>query len=248
MPEKGHTRKTLVRLKDGSLRVLKESEHAVERQFHEVRLFASIAVALLLVGFLLVAQWRGNVAASATLQGRSDADLAQIVQELALGNEDLRSESLQLQTRLARAEEDQQGQRELVSKARAELRDMRLIAGLEPAKGPGVRVVVRDTQHVLLAQDVVSLVEELRSAGAEAIVVSGVRVGASTGFTDSPQGVRADGMLVGRTMVVVAIGEPSQLEQALSLLGGIHSTLTAYPGVTMDVRRQAVIHVPSTRR
>jgi len=245
MPRQHTTNKTLIRLKDGSLRVLKESEHAVERQFQEVRLFGSVAVALLLVGFLLVAQWRGNAVASSVLEGRSDADLAQVVQELALGNEDLRSEALELQTRIARSQQDVESQRVLVQKARSALSGMRLTAGLEPAQGTGVRIEIKDPQHVLLAQDIVSLMQELRSAGAEAISISGVRVGALTGFTDGVLGVRTAGTVLGHTLVVYAIGDPDQLEQALALLGGIHSTLTAYPGVTMDTVRQDKIQVPA---
>lgn len=241
----GRTRERIGRLRDGSLRVLKESEQVVEHQFHEARLLASLAFALVLVGFLLVAQWRGTTNASAALESRTDQELALVIQELAVGNENLRSEALRLEMNVARAEFDERGRAELLEKAKAELRDVRTTAGLEPASGPGVTVRLDDPERVLLAQDIVALINELRSAGAEAIAIGPVRVDALSGVTDSVEGIRVDGSVVGRSMEIVALGNSGDIEQALLLPGGIRSTLTAYPGVTMSVLAYSELTVPA---
>lgn len=241
----GRTRETISRLKDGSLRVLKESEQVVEHQFHEARLLGSLAFALVLVGFLLVAQWRGTTNATSELKGRTDQELALVMQELALGNEALRSEALRLGMSLARAEFDERGRAELLEKAKEELRDIRTTAGLEEAAGPGVVVRLEDPERVLLAQDLVALIHELRSAGTEAIAVGSVRVDALSGVTDSPEGIRVDGSAIGRSMEIVAIGNGTDIEQALLLPGGIRVTLTAYPGVTMSVVVYPELEVPA---
>lgn len=235
----------LERLKDGSIRVLRESEHVVEGQFHEARLLASLALALMLVGFLLVAQWRGTSNATADLESRTDQELALFVRELAVGNEDLRSESLRLQMSLARAEQDERGRAELLADAREQLRDTRTLAGLEEASGPGVIVRIEDPRRVLLAQDIVAVFNELRSAGVEAIAVGSVRVDGLSGVTDSPEGIRVDGSVIGRSIEIVAIGNSDDLEQAILLPGGVRATLTAYPGVTMTVLANAELDVPA---
>ncbi|MDO9556896.1 MAG: DUF881 domain-containing protein [Coriobacteriia bacterium] len=240
----GRTKETISRIKDGSLRVLKESEQAVEQQFHEARLLVSLAFALVLVGFLLVAQWRGTSNATAGLEGRTDQELALVIQEIAVASEDLRSEALGLEMSLAQAEQDERGQEALLQKAKEELRDIRTIAGLESAIGPGVIVRIKDPERVLLAQDFVSLVHELRSAGAEAIAIGAVRVDALSGITDSPEGIRVDGSAIGRSVEIAAIGNSADIEQALMLPGGIRATLTAYPGVTMSVLPYPDLEVP----
>jgi uncharacterized protein YlxW (UPF0749 family) len=227
------------------MRVLKESEQVVEHQFQEARLLASLAFALVLVGFLLVAQWRGMTRATASLESRSDQELALVIQELAVGNEGLRSEALRLEMSLARTALDEQGREELLTKAKAELRDVRTIAGLEAATGPGVLIRLEDPERVLLAQDIVALMNELRSAGSEAIAIGSVRVDALSGVTDSPEGIRVDGSAIGRSVEVVALGNGGNIEQALLLPGGIRATLTTYPGVTMSVVIYPDLEVPA---
>ncbi|MBN2405341.1 MAG: DUF881 domain-containing protein [Coriobacteriia bacterium] len=243
MPE-STPKERITRLKDGSMRVLRESEQAVEHQFHEARLLASLAFAFVLVGFLLVAQWRGTSNASAALESRTDQELAAVIQELAVGNESLRSEALRLEMSLARAELDESGRADLLDKAKEELRGVRTIAGLEAASGPGVIVRLEDPERVLLAQDIVALVNELHSAGAEAVAIGPIRIDARSGVTDSPGGIRVDGSVIGRSIEIAAIGGSSDLEQALALPGGIRATLTAYPGVTMTVLSHLELEVP----
>ena len=244
MPE-GRAKETIDRIRDGSMRVLKESEHVVENQFHEARLLASLAIALVMVGFLLVAQWRGTSNATATLENRNDQELALVIQELALGNEDLRTEALRLEMSLAHAQQDELGRAELLGKAKEELRDVRTTAGLERASGPGVLIRLEDVQRVLLAQDIVTLIHELRSAGAEAIAVGAVRVDALSGVTDSPEGIRIDGSAIGRSIEIAVIGNGADIQQALGLPGGVRQTLTAYPGVSMTVLVQPELEVPA---
>lgn len=244
MPE-GKTREAIDRIRDGSIRVLKDSEHLVEHQFNEARLLTSLTVALVLVGFLLVAQWRGTSDARASLESRTDQELAVVIEELAVANEDLRSEALRLEMSVARAEQDERGRAELLQQAKDELASIRAVSGLEEATGPGVIVRIEDPQRLLLAQDLVALLHELRSAGVEALAVGGVRVDALAGVTDSPEGIRVDGSAIGRSVEVAAIGDSDDIEQALALPGGVRSTLTAYPGVTMSVLAYSSLEVPA---
>lgn len=76
------TRETLTFIRDESLRRLQVSERAVEALFQEARLHASLAAGLLLVGFMLLAQWRGHVGYETSLEQQSDRNLAFISQEI----------------------------------------------------------------------------------------------------------------------------------------------------------------------
>jgi uncharacterized protein YlxW (UPF0749 family) len=231
------TRETLAHLRDESVRRLVASEKAVEREFHTARLLVSLAAGLVLVGFLLVAQWRGNATLESSLERLSDQNLAIIIQEITAENSSLRSEIMRLETRIFAAQGETKDRGEVLNEAAKELRAIRLISGLDAASGPGVRIIIVDPQRVLLPQDFVSLVQELRAGGAEAIAVNGVRVGAMSGFSGVDGTIELDGEVLTRDFEVGAVGDPASLEQAIALPGGLKSTLSTFPGVRVDILR-----------
>lgn len=239
-------RPSLATLREESLKALREGERAVEAQFHQARLLASLAVALLLVGFLLVAQWRGNSSAGRSLDSASDGDLAIMIQQMTAENAAMRSEIMRLEVRLADSTRDERGRGALLAESARELRNLRVIAGTEPAVGPGVVVHIADRKSVLIAQDLVNLTNELRAAGAEAIAVDGVRLTARSSFTDTGDGVTLGGRLLPRTLEVSAIGSTSQLRQALALPGGLTATLSSFPGVDLRVDAARRLILPAS--
>lgn len=246
-PAPKRSRETLVHIKDASIRSLVAGEKAVERSFHEARLAATLAVGLLLVGFLLVAQWRGNASYESSLDRQSDQNLAIIIQELTAENAGVRNEIMALQIRILAAEQETHDRSEVLNEATKELNALRVIAGLEPAVGPGIVVTIRDDQHVLLPQDFVALVNELRSGGAEAIAVNDRRVVARSGFSGEGTRIELDGVVLSRDFIVNAIGDPVALAQALTLPGGLNSTLSTFPGVWVEIEEADEVAVPSAQ-
>ena len=237
------TREALAHLRDESVRRLVASEKAVEREFHTARLLVSLAAGLVLVGFLLVAQWRGNATLESSLERLSDQNLAIIIQEITAENTSLRSEVMRLETRIFAAQSETKDRGEVLNEAARELRAIRLISGLDAASGPGVRITIADPQRVLLPQDFVSLVQELRAGGSEAIEVNGVRVGAMSGFSGMDGTIELDGVVLTRDFEINAVGDPASLEQAIALPGGLKSTLSTFPGVKVDILRLDVVKV-----
>lgn len=67
---------------------------------------------------------------------------------------------------IAQAARAQRGRGVVLEQAGHEITDLKVISGLEPAVGPGVIVRVSDPESVFLAQDLVSLVNELQAGGA----------------------------------------------------------------------------------
>lgn len=240
-------RETLIHLRDESIRRIMAGEKAVERSFHEARLMATLAAGLLLVGFLLVAQWRGNATLQSSLDRQSDQNLAIIIQQLTTENSSVRSEIMALEVRILSAERDTEDLSEVLNQAARELNGLRVIAALEPAIGPGVVVRITDPDRVLLAQDFVTLIHELRSGGAEAIAVNGVRVGSNSGFSGEGTRIILDGTVLARDFEVRAIGNAQNLDQSLTLPGGVKSTLSTFPGVTVEIEQAEEISVPAMK-
>jgi uncharacterized protein YlxW (UPF0749 family) len=243
MSQSHKTRDRLIHLRDVSWQRIVESEKAVERQFYEGRLMLSLAVGLMLVGFLLVAQWRGMVSYGAEFDREADQDLALVIQEITEENRALRDEVVRLEMRVVEARRESESEGAVLNEAAKELNGLRVIAGLEAAVGPGVTVTISDPDKVLLPEDFVAIVHELRAGGAEAIAVNGRRVSASTGFSGSDGRVELDGAPLARDYYVVALGSPEELEQSITLPGGIESALEAFPGVQVEIEQDESLEV-----
>jgi uncharacterized protein YlxW (UPF0749 family) len=81
------------------------------------------------------------------------------------------------------------------------------------------------------ASVLLSTVQELRDAGAEAIQITGgndaaVRVVASTYFLDTSRGVDVHGVRLEPPYTLTAIGDPPTLDTALNIPGGVVEEVT----------------------
>lgn len=172
------------------------------------------------LGFAITVQVRGEdeEAEYAAMRG---AELVELLKSVDAANERL---SGQIDD-LTRTRDELQSSRDRSRRAteESELRADRLaiLAGSVGAEGPGVRLRIEDPDQVVDSGILLDAVEELRAAGAEAIVVNGsARVVAQTYFLDDESGVRVGGREVTAPYVVEAIGDPATLDEALSFRGG----------------------------
>ncbi|HEX9092871.1 MAG TPA: DUF881 domain-containing protein [Coriobacteriia bacterium] len=239
------SRRAMRVIRSESLRAVRASEEAVGRGFDEARLRASLAISLVLVGFLLVAQWRGVHTTSASLEGQSDQSLAVIIGEVSAENNAMRDEILGLETRLLKADRDEQGRTDVLNQAAREIDNLNVAGGFEAARGPGVVLTVRDPAGTLQPRDLVVIEQELRAAGAEAVAVNGVRLQASTGFASRRGRLTAGGTELTGPLRFLAIGDAGNLRQALELPGGLKTTLTAFPEVGVSIQPSDELEVPA---
>lgn len=130
--------------------------------------------------------------------------------------------------------------------ARERLDVLAILAGTAPATGPGITLTLSGAGAD--ADLMLSAVQELRDAGAEAISLGDVRVVASTYVVADPDdpatgsaapgdlsasagSVVVDGAVVSAPFVFVAIGDPATLASAMSFPGGVLPTLSARGGI-----------------
>ncbi|MFT4298132.1 MAG: DUF881 domain-containing protein [Aeromicrobium sp.] len=123
--------------------------------------------------------------------------------------------------------------------AQRRLDDLSILAGTVGATGPGVRLTLDDPQGDIGASLLLDMVQELRDAGAEAIVINGhARIVAHTWFADDSQagGVLVSGTRVEAPYVIEAIGDPATLESAMGFRGGVSDRVESRGG-TLTVER-----------
>ena len=170
-----------------------------------------VAVLLAVLGYAAVTQVRFTQVDN-TYAGLREQDLIDVLNGLAGTTQRAESEIARLQ----RTRDDLQsstGAREAaLAQAQQQADNLAILAGLVPVTGPGIRVTVAEETGQVNVQSMVDTIQELRTAGAEAIQINGqVRVVADTAVEDAAGGLLVDGQLVTSPYVIDAIGDPHTL-------------------------------------
>lgn len=181
-----------------------------------------IAALCALLGIALVAQVRHHQ--EDPLASLRQDDLVRLLDDLDRRNLELADERTRLRDELDELESAADSG-EIASAAAAELAVTQgVLAGTVPAGGPGVVVTVTDPSGSLRAQTLVTMIQELRNAGAEAISVNEVRLTATSYVTRTSTGYVVDGAAITSPFEFRAIGDPATMRTALEIPGGALSS------------------------
>ncbi|MHB0977623.1 MAG: DUF881 domain-containing protein [Candidatus Aquicultorales bacterium] len=205
----------------------------------------SIAIICFLVGFLFVTQIKGQMAADRPLQDESEKDLAEIARDLSGELAALKAEAATLTLQAYKAGQASADRASVLQSNKKTKQSLEILAGNASVRGRGVRVTVKDTKGKLSGADLSDIVNELKAAGAEAIALDGVRVGANTPLKREKDGIYLRGKKIDAPYVVESVGDPETLYQALTMAGGIRDTLTSsVPGVVMELVAKDALTLP----
>ena len=118
-----------------------------------------------------------------------------------------------------------------------ELEDMKLLAGVTEVTGSGVTVTLDDTKainqiaidagyydpnvFVIHDSDILSVINELRAAGCEAVSINGQRIVANSEIRCVGPVIQINGIRLTAPFKISAIGSPELLASSLKLRGGI---------------------------
>lgn len=181
---------------------------------------AATAALTVVLGFALVVQIR-STDEPAEEDARSEADLVVLLDELNAREETLREEISNTRQTLEQLGNGSEESGSALEEARSRAEAIGILAGILPASGPGLRMTVQDPDGAVPASVVLSAIQELRGAGAEALQVDGVRVVASSAVTGSPGALSIDGEPLSPPYEFLAVGPPAEMEIALSVTGGV---------------------------
>ena len=210
------------------------------------RALAAVTAVAFVLGILLVMQLRAQNSAGG-LEQLSVADLTVLIANLNDRNGQLRNEVSKLEADLRAIEASGTNGEGNVDRLRTDLTRLRLWAGSEAIEGRGIVVRVGGPISADAAND---LLDELRLAGAEAIAVGNVRVVAGTTLTGAPGALQVEGVSLGPSFEISAIGSPPALQAILDRPGGIVSRITVgQPDVFVDVvPSDTPLELPASRR
>ena len=216
----------------------------------------AVMAVCVVVGFLLAAQLRGVQlagAADATNASRLET-LQSLYNDVVEERDGLTEQVGQLQSELELYRQQAASGDEGSEALKTELEQMEITAGLTDVEGPGVTVVLEDStqanvtgdeaDYLIHDNDILSVINELRSAGAEAISLNGERILATSEVRCTGAVVTVNGRRYAAPYVIFAIGDPDTLYSALTLRNGVVDILSQW-GITVRVTASDQLLIPA---
>jgi uncharacterized protein YlxW (UPF0749 family) len=179
-----------------------------------------VAVLLAVVGFSAVTQVRANEVDN-TYAGLREQDLIDVLNGLAGTTQRAETEISRLETTRRDLQSSTDSRQAALAQAQERSDTLAILAGLVPVTGPGIRITVKEVTGEVELGSMLDTIQELRTAGAEAIQINGqVRLIAQSAFEDAVGGLTVDGELLTAPFVIDVIGEPHTLAGSLSFPRG----------------------------
>ena len=204
----------------------------------------SLFAVALIIGILLIGQLRSQ-ARPIELSSLSAQELSTLVETLSARNVVL-SDGLANLRELTREYERAEllGQSALAL-TEEDLHRLAAFAGLRGVEGQGIVMEIDGSFDPTAVND---LIHELRNAGAEAIAVDGIRITASSVAVLGAGSIEIDGVPIGRSFTMSAIGSPSGLRGNIERPGGILTLLQQSVDAVFVIEERTNLTVPATAR
>lgn len=219
------------------LRHLAMGRHA--RWVHIVIVLLCIAV-----GFALAVQVRQTH--EDTYASMRQDDLVRLLDELSVRNRELTEEGVALRRELAELESGSSSRAAAQEAAAQQAQVQGILAGALPVAGPGIEVVVHDPGAQLTAPTFVTVLEELRNAGAESIELNDQRITASSWLGTRTGGLVVSGQEITAPYTWRVIGDPQTLAVALDIPGGALASIRGV-GAAAEVTQLDRVEITSVR-
>lgn len=207
-----------------------------------------VGVLLAVLGFAAITQVR-TTNTDNTYAGYREQDLVDALSALSDTSERAQNQIDQLESSRRRLEQNREAQTAAVQAAQKQAEELSILAGDVPVTGPGVRLTVTEGPRPVDVNSVLDTIEELRSAGAEAMQVNGkVRLVAQSAVEPAPGGLKIDGTLVSSPYVIDAIGDPHTLAGALELVDGPVAQFENDADAHVDLEQLDSLDITSVRQ
>ncbi len=204
-----------------------------------------IALVFMALGFMLSVQYR------ATEQQKSIR--LQRIEDLSERLKQVEGEKEQLSRQVA-ALQRESGAAQVMAQ---EVERLGILAGTAAVEGPGLEVVLDDSQlaakarenpnlYIIHDEDLLRLLNELRAAGAEALSLNGQRIVATSEVRCAGPTVSVNNVRSAPPYSIKAIGDTKTLNSALRLRGGVVETFEFW-GIQVKINTWEKLSIPAYR-
>lgn len=206
----------------------------------------SLFAVALVIGILLVGQLRSQ-ARPIELSSLSAQELSTLIETLRARNVELSDGLADLRERIRDYERAEIEGRSVLELTEEDLDRIAAFGGLRAIKGQGIVIEV-EIEGSFDPTAVNDLIHELRNAGAEAIAVDDIRITASSVAVPGTPDIEIDGVPIGRSFAITAIGSPPGLRSAIERPGGILTLLQQSIDAVFTIEQATTLVIPATER
>jgi len=163
--------------------------------------------------------------------------------------EDALNELNELEELIKVIETEQAAEDAVIRNLVSELEKFKMASGVVDVSGPGVVITIRDPGKadeliddyngiLYNSEQLLSLINKLKEAGAEAISVNEQRIVGTTEISLAGTGININGTATAPPYTVKAIGNPLTIESALTIRGGIIDTMKRKFNWVVDIAQR----------
>lgn len=237
----------------------KKSNNTVLNKINEfckknsVLAYISIGIALFFLSVMLVAQMKTISNTEEVLQGKREAQLSDELVNLQREYNELKDKYDDNQKVVDEYQNNASSNNSLISSMKSQIEYLSLMSGTTDVKGEGVIITLNDgqtpsdnstrTDTLVHDSDVLTVVNELKAAGAEAISVNGQRIIATSAIRCVGPVIQVNYQKVATPFEIKAIGNAQYLESAMNIKNGVVDMLKEY-GVQVSVAREKNVDIP----
>lgn len=164
-------------------------------------------------------------------------------------------ELMELEARLSSIESEKAEEDEFINGLVSDLEKYKMSAGVVDVKGSGVLVTIKDPvmddeyqqgfSTIMYNYDLLlSLVNKLKEAGAEAISINEQRIAATTEISMAGSNVNINGTPTAPPYYVKAIGNPDTLHDAINIRSGIVETMKMRYNLNVSTVKKEELTIP----
>ncbi len=203
----------------------------------------AIAMVCIVLGVMLAMQFRTTQDIRSSIPFQRIEDISQRLSQTEKERDDL----LKQVRELSQASESETASKEIMN--------VRMGAGVIALNGPGVVITIDDSKrptkpgenanlYLIHDDDILKVINEMWAAGSEAISINEQRLIASSEIRCAGPTLSVNNTRYSPPYEIRAIGDPTTLENALKMRGGVVETLQFW-GIQVSIKKQDVVTIPA---
>jgi uncharacterized protein YlxW (UPF0749 family) len=214
--------------------------------------YVLIGIAMFFLTMMLTAQMKTVNSTTEIVQGKRESQLIDDLANLQRKYNELKIEHDESTKVVEEYQSNSATNSELIASMQETLKQLSISSGTENLKGEGVVIVLTDGNKALepdLRQDslvhdsdVLTVVNELKAAGAEAISVNGQRIIAISAIRCVGPVIQINYQKVAAPFTIKAIGNAQYLESALNIKNGVADLLKEI-GIGVKITREKDVKI-----
>lgn len=213
---------------------------------YSISAYIAIGIPLFFLSLLLAAQMKSMSNTEEILQGKREAQLTDDLITLQREYNELKQKYEKNSEVVNEYQTNASTNDLLIASMKEEIENLSNLAGTTDLAGEGIIVTLSDGQKsdsLVHDSDVLTVVNELKAAGAEAISVNNQRITSTSAIRCVGPVIQVNYQKVAAPFEIKAIGNAQYLESALTIKNGVADVLKEL-GVGVNITRQDKVSIP----